>query len=74
MIDKTLQSIQQDYDRVADEYARHIYPELQNKPLDQELLTRFASEVNGKGQVCDLACGPGHTTRFLHNASPNANA
>jgi ubiquinone/menaquinone biosynthesis C-methylase UbiE len=71
--DKTIQSIQQDYDRVADDYARHIYAELDNKPLDRELLTRFASAVKGNGQVCDLGCGPGHIARFLHNAGPDAN-
>lgn len=68
MNDKTIQYIQQGYDRVADEYARHIYAELDNKPFDRELLTRFASAVKGKGQVCDLGCGPGHIARFLHNA------
>ena len=68
MNDKTIQCIQQGYDRVADEYACHLYAELDNKPFDRELLTRFASAVKGKGQVCDLGCGPGHIARFLHNA------
>jgi ubiquinone/menaquinone biosynthesis C-methylase UbiE len=51
------------YDRVADEYVAHIYDELNGKPLDRELLTRFVSNV--KGKLCDLGCGPGHVTRFL---------
>ena len=67
MNDKAIQSIQQGYDRVADEYARHIYAELDNKPFDRELLSRFASAVKGNGQVCDLGCGPGHIARFLQN-------
>jgi ubiquinone/menaquinone biosynthesis C-methylase UbiE len=61
-------AIQKSYDRVADEYARHIFSELDNKPLDRELLTRFASEVKGKGQVCDMGCGPGHIARYLRDA------
>jgi len=66
--DKTIQCIQQGYDRVADEYACHIYAELDNKPFDRELLIRLASAVKSKGQICDLGCGPGHIARFLHNA------
>ena len=42
--------------------------ELQNKPLDQELLNRFASEVKGRGEVCDMGCGPGQVTRYLRDA------
>jgi ubiquinone/menaquinone biosynthesis C-methylase UbiE len=63
-----LQAIQESYDRVADEYARRISSELQNKPLDRELLTRFASEVKGRGEACDMGCGPGHVARYLRDA------
>jgi SAM-dependent methyltransferase len=55
------------YDRVADEYVRRIYNELKNKPLDQELLDRFAARVSSMGPVCDLGCGPGHVARYLHD-------
>ena len=61
-------TIQKSYDRVADEYARHIFSELDNKPLDRELLTRFAADVKGKGEACDMGCGPGHIARHLHDA------
>jgi ubiquinone/menaquinone biosynthesis C-methylase UbiE len=61
-------SIRESYDRLADEYARHLFHELQNKPLDRELLNRFAAEVTGRGQVCDMGCGPGHVARYLRNA------
>jgi ubiquinone/menaquinone biosynthesis C-methylase UbiE len=63
-----LQSIRESYDRVADEYARHIFAELDNKPLDRELLTRFAAQVKGHGEVCDMGCGPGHIARYLRDA------
>jgi SAM-dependent methyltransferase len=57
---------QASYDAVADEYTRRIANELENKPFDRELLDRFAREVAGRGPVCDLGCGPGHVTRYLH--------
>ena len=71
MDERTLHAIQKSYDGVADEYARHLYSELDNKPLDRELLTRFAARVKGKGAICDMGCGPGHIARFLHDAGTN---
>jgi ubiquinone/menaquinone biosynthesis C-methylase UbiE len=67
-IQTRLHSIRESYDRVADEYAHHIFSKLDNKPLDRELLTRFVSEVKGRGDVCDMGCGPGHIARYLHDA------
>ena len=60
------------YDRVAAEYARRIYDELRHKPLDRELLDRFASELRGNGPVCDLGCGPGQVARHLHDRGVDA--
>lgn len=62
------QSIRASYDQLADEYARRIYNELQHKPLDRELLNRFAAQVSGGGEVCDMGCGPGHIARYLRDA------
>ncbi len=56
---------QRSYDRVADEYVRRISDELRHKPLDRELLDRFAAAVRGRGPVCDMGCGPGHVARYL---------
>src|SRR6185503_19436055 len=53
------------YDRVADEYVRRIADELRHKPLDRELLERFAVSVRDAGPVCDMGCGPGHVARYL---------
>jgi ubiquinone/menaquinone biosynthesis C-methylase UbiE len=63
-----IHSIRESYDRLADEYARHLFDELRNKPLDRELLNRFAAEMTGRGQVCDMGCGPGHVARYLRDA------
>lgn len=67
--------VQSGYDRVAEEYARHYYDELQHKPLDRQLLDRFAERVKDLGLThlgqtelalaCDLGCGPGQIARHL---------
>jgi SAM-dependent methyltransferase len=67
MIDDTTRSIRESYDRLADEYARQIYNELQSKPLDREFLNRFAAEVAGRGEACDMGCGPGQVARYLRD-------
>src|SRR4051812_3525243 len=59
------------YDTAAREYADRFTGELAHKPLDRELLRRFASEVGGRGEVWDLGCGPGQTTAFLHGCGVN---
>jgi Methylase involved in ubiquinone/menaquinone biosynthesis len=68
MESKITQSIRESYDRLADEYALRIFDELQHKPLDRELLCRFSAEVAGRGEVCDMGCGPGHVARYLRDA------
>lgn len=44
-------SVRESYDRLADEYARRIFNELTNKPIDRELLDRFASDIGEHGEV-----------------------
>lgn len=62
------QSIGESYDRIADAYARELFGELEHKPCDRELLDRFAARMRGRGQVCDMGCGPGQVARYLHGA------
>ena len=68
MDDDLTQSIRESYDRLAEEYARRIFNVLQHKPLDRELLDRFAAAVAGRGDICDMGCGPGHVARYLRHA------
>jgi SAM-dependent methyltransferase len=68
MNDNITQQIRGSYDQLADEYARRIFNELQHKPFDRELLNRFAAQVSGRGEVCDMGCGPGHVARYLRDA------
>src|SRR5262245_50248993 len=65
-MEQTSEHIRACYDAVAGEYAERFADELAHKPLDRELLARFAAEVRGRGEVYDLGCGPGQTTAFLH--------
>jgi SAM-dependent methyltransferase len=60
-------SIRESYDRIADEYARRLFDELRHKPRDRELLNRFAAAVAGRGEVCDMGCGPGQVARYLRD-------
>ncbi|HZU45440.1 MAG TPA: class I SAM-dependent methyltransferase [Terriglobales bacterium] len=68
MNDDIIRSVRESYDNIADEYARRISDELRHKPIDRELLDRFANEVRGRGDVCDMGCGPGHVARYLKDA------
>lgn len=61
-----IHGVQQSYDSAADAYARHLFNELDGKPLDRHLLNRFAESVKGRGLVADLGCGPGHVAKYLH--------
>ncbi len=71
-------STQTSYDSVADEYARRMLTELDHKPLDRDLLDRFAQQVIGEdrisepGRVCDLGTGPGQIARYLHDRGVDA--
>src|SRR3954454_347704 len=53
------------YDRIADEYVKRVFNELDDKPFDRDLLERFAQRVRLTGPVLDVGCGPGHIARFL---------
>jgi ubiquinone/menaquinone biosynthesis C-methylase UbiE len=66
MGDEKINDVQTSYDRVADEYVVRIFEELEHKPLDRELLDKFAEKVQGIGPACDVGCGPGHVARYLH--------
>jgi trans-aconitate methyltransferase len=59
------------YDLVADEYVHRIFDELRHKPLDRQLLDRFATSIRDIGPVCDMGCGPGHVARYLHEQGVN---
>ena len=65
-------SIRSAYDVASDAYAQKFIHELDHKPLDRELLQRFASLVGPGRPVLDLGCGPGHTTAHLTSLGVSA--
>jgi SAM-dependent methyltransferase len=67
MAKNSVESVRENYDRLAKEYANHLFDELRHKPLDRELLDRFAEQTRGRGEVCDLGCGPGYVARYLRD-------
>jgi ubiquinone/menaquinone biosynthesis C-methylase UbiE len=62
---KRMEGTASSYDRLAEEYARRIYNELDGKPADRAILDRFAARLIGRGIVCDVGCGPGHVACYL---------
>jgi SAM-dependent methyltransferase len=64
-------TLRDSYDMMADEFARRFMDEYDHKPIDREVLDRFAQRVVGKGKVCDLGCGPGQLARYLHERGVN---
>jgi ubiquinone/menaquinone biosynthesis C-methylase UbiE len=58
--------IQSGYDKAAAAYAQNFIDEQAKKPMDQEMLQRFADETHGKGIVCDMGCGPGQVGAWLN--------
>ena len=68
-MDQDFADLRRSYDEVSDEYADRIFTELENKPLDRELLDRFAARMRGRGVVCDMGCGPGQVARHLYDRS-----
>lgn len=61
----TVRDIAAGYDVAAREYTDEFADELDRKPFDRELLTRFAAATAGRGAVVDVGCGPGHVAGFL---------
>jgi ubiquinone/menaquinone biosynthesis C-methylase UbiE len=57
--------IQAGYDKVAAAYAQAFINEQDKKPMDREMLQRFALETKGKGMACDMGCGPGQIAAYL---------
>lgn len=59
------------YDRVAERYATEYFDELSRKPFDREILDSFADSVRGRGEICEIGCGPGQIARYLQDRGLN---
>jgi SAM-dependent methyltransferase len=69
--DHSFASVPDNYDILAEEYASKLFRELEHKPFDRGFLDIFVPLVAQHGEVCDMGCGPGHVTRYLHVAGAN---
>jgi ubiquinone/menaquinone biosynthesis C-methylase UbiE len=58
------------YDAAAGMYVEKCFNELSYKPLDRMLLDRFVKMTNN-GKLLDLGCGPGQTTKYIHEKGGN---
>jgi SAM-dependent methyltransferase len=57
--------VRDDYDQVAEEYAREFRDELDKKPFDRKMLDWLAERVDRTRAVCDMGCGPGQIASYL---------
>ncbi|MBS1812050.1 MAG: methyltransferase domain-containing protein [Acidobacteria bacterium] len=60
-------NVRDSYDLVADEYAKRLYHELQDKAFDRKMLDWLVERVGQSGVICDLGSGPGQIARYLAN-------
>lgn len=65
-----LKNVSESYNKVAKDY-RVFANELDHKPLDRDLLSRFSKLTDGQGKVCDLGCGPGQIAAYLKGLGSN---
>jgi SAM-dependent methyltransferase len=63
-----INKIRSNYDALAQANAREVSGELDHRPLERDLLQRFAKECDGL--ICDLGCGPGHVARYASDFNP----
>jgi SAM-dependent methyltransferase len=68
---QNLDKMQNTYDVVAKEYAEAFFKEHEKKPMDCEILNRFALEFGERQPVWDLGCGPGQTSQYLKDLGVN---
>ena len=71
MMNSSRDHVQRAYNAASAAYAEMFLNELDQKPLDRELLQKFTTKVEGNGRVLDIGCGPGHTTAVLHGHGLN---
>jgi ubiquinone/menaquinone biosynthesis C-methylase UbiE len=62
------EKIRKTYNATAESYAATRIDELSKKHLDRLLLKEFALLNKDIGTCADFGCGPGQTTKFLHDA------
>ena len=65
----SLKNIEKSYDRIARKWTEAFANEHARKRKDREMLQLFASQLQNRGRVVDIGCGPGNTLGFLADLS-----
>ena len=65
--DKTRKS----YNLAAEKYFEDFKDEMKQKEYDREFLDEFATHFDSTSVICDVGCGPGHITRYIHDKGLN---
>jgi ubiquinone/menaquinone biosynthesis C-methylase UbiE len=63
---QTTENIIDCYNKTAESYSAKFIDELDKKHFDRLILKEFATHNKDRGLMADFGCGPGQTTRFLH--------
>lgn len=59
------------YNLAAEKYFELFKDEMKQKEYDRALLDEFSSHFGPESIICDLGCGPGHITRYVHDKGLN---
>jgi SAM-dependent methyltransferase len=67
----SLKNIEMSYDRIARKWTTAFADEHAQKRKDREMLHLFAAQLQNRGRVVDIGCGPGNTSGFLADLNVN---
>ncbi|MBN1603391.1 MAG: class I SAM-dependent methyltransferase [Chitinispirillaceae bacterium] len=57
------------YDAEAPLYAEKYHNELDTKPYDRYILSRFSNYIPPAGIICEIGCGPGQVSGYLNKGN-----
>ena len=61
----------QSYNLAAEKYYEYFKDEMKQKEYDRKFLDEFSNHFGSKSVICDVGCGPGHITRYVHDKGLN---
>lgn len=59
------------YNLAAEKYYEDFKDEMQQKEYDRRFLDVFSSHFGPESLICDVGCGPGHITKYVHDKGLN---
>jgi ubiquinone/menaquinone biosynthesis C-methylase UbiE len=55
------------YNLAAEKYFADFKDEMKQKEYDRAFLDKFSKHFSPESILCDVGCGPGHITRYIHD-------